>query len=97
MNLFKKFKLNYNIKLFKDYLLNKNYDAANQFVIDLKNKSHPDYFSFLINCLDEFGNLPESFFKKKIIWLVSYDLEDLSLIKNFFKDYIKKKFNKKFC
>ena len=28
MSLFKKIKLDYNIKLFDDYLLNKNYDLA---------------------------------------------------------------------
>ena len=38
MSLFKKIKLDYNIKLFDDYLLNKNYDLAYQFLIDLKKK-----------------------------------------------------------
>ena len=90
MSLFKKIKLYYNIKLFDDYLLNKNYDLAYQFLIDLKKKSHKDYYSFLTNNINKLIDSPEVIFNKKIIWNISYDLDDLSFINNFFKIYLPK-------
>ena len=53
MRLFKQIKSDYNNKLFDDYLLNKNYDSAYQLLIDLKNKNHEDYFSFLSNNINK--------------------------------------------
>ncbi len=90
MGLFKKIKLDYNIKLFDDYLLNKNYDLAYQFLIDLKKKDHKDYYSFLSNNINKLIESPEVTPNKKIIWNISYDLDDLSFINNFFKIYLPK-------
>ena len=90
MSLIKKIKSDYNNKLFDDYLLNKNYDLAYQLLIDLKNKNHEDYFLFLSNNINKLIDNPDIVPKKKIIWNLSYDLDDLSFIKNFFNIYLPK-------
>ena len=65
MSLIKKIKSDYNNKLFDDYLLNKNYDLAYQLLIDLKNKNHENYFSFLSNNINKLIDNPDIVPKKK--------------------------------
>lgn len=47
MNLLKKIKLDYNIKLFKDLITSKNFDQAYQLILNLKKKNELEFFLLL--------------------------------------------------
>ncbi len=90
MKLLKKIKLEYNTKLFNDYISNQQFDLAYKFVLDLNDKDQADFFQFLKSCYDKFNDMPHDFYKKKIIWLLSYDLLDLSFVNKFLNYYLSK-------
>ena len=46
MKLLKKIKLNYNLKLLNDLIINNKYDEAIKLITDIKNKDKLDLFSF---------------------------------------------------
>ena len=46
MNLLKKIKLNYNLKLFEEHVSNKEFDLAYEFILDLKKRVKLIYFCF---------------------------------------------------
>ena len=64
MNLLKKIKLNYNLKLFDKYVSNKEFDLAHSLILDLKKKDQIDQFLLLKNSQTLLRDLP-SFLKKK--------------------------------
>ncbi len=90
MKFLKKIKLEYNTKLFNDFLTNKKYDSAYKFILDLKEKDQIDFFLFLKDCHNKLIDLPHDFYKKKIVWTLSYDLRDVSFINKFLKLYLPK-------
>ncbi len=90
MNFLKKIKSEYNTKLFNDHINNQKYELAYQLVLDLKSKDQVDFFLFLKSVYKEFVNLPDTFYKKKIIWTLSYDLSDISYINKFLNYYLTK-------
>ena len=96
MNLLKKIKLDYNIKLFNDLIANKNFDQAYQLIVNLKKKNELEFFLLLKNLVDKISNLPSDFFKQKIIWTVSYDITDLSFVNKFIKFYIPRNYSGSF-
>jgi len=96
MNLLKKIKLDYNIKLFNDLIANKNFDQAYQLIVNLKKKNELEFFLLLKNIVDKISDLPSDFFKQKIIWTVSYDITDLSFINKFINFYIPKNYSGSF-
>ena len=88
MNFLKKIKSEYNTKLFNDYVSNQKYDLAYQLVLDLKGKDQDDFFLFLKSTHNQFIDLPQDFYKKKIIWTLSYDLTDTSFVNKFLNHYL---------
>ena len=66
MNLLKKIKLNYNLKLFEEHVSNKEFDLAYDFILDLKKKNQIDLFLLLKNSQTLLRDLPFEFYKKKI-------------------------------
>jgi len=96
MKLLKKIKLNYNLKLLDDLISNNKYDEAHKLIIDIKNKDKIDLFLLLKNSQNLLVNLDPNFYKKKIIWTISYDTLDLSYINQFLNFYLPKNFNNSF-
>ena len=96
MNLLKKIKLDYNIKLFKEHIANKNFEQAYQLIVNLKKKNELEFFLLLKNIADNLSSLPANFYKQKIIWTVSYDTSDLSFINKFINFYISRNFTGSF-
>lgn len=96
MNFFKNIRLNYNLKLFIDYIKNENFHLAANFLEDIKSKNINDLYFILKNTQNLFRDLPNDFYKKKIIWNLSYDLDDLLYINNFISFYLNKNLNKSF-
>ena len=88
MNFLKKIKSEYNTKLFNDYIINQKYDLAYQLVLDLKGKDQDNFFLFLKSIYNKFFDLPDNFYKKKIIWTLSYDLSDISFVNKFLNYYL---------
>jgi len=93
MKLLKKIKLNYNLKLLNDLVINNKYDEANKLITDIKNKDKLDLFLLLKNSQNLMANLPSDFYKRKIIWTVSYDSLELTYINQFLNYYLLKNLN----
>lgn len=88
--IFNKIKLNYNIKLLDDLFLHKKYDQILEHLYDQRNNT---YFADLVHYLTNkhlSGNEHTSLFKKKLIWIVSYDLEDTLYVNKFVDFYFNK-------
>ena len=93
MKLLKKIKLNYNLKLLNDFVTNNNYEEAYKLITDINNKDKLDLFLLLRNSQNLMSNLPSEFYKKKIIWIISYDTLDLNYINQFLNYYFDKNLN----
>lgn len=89
----KKIKINYQFKLFNDYLINNDFESAYQYVLDLSKKNKIDFFIFLKNIQNQLSQLSSDLFKKKIIWILSYDANDRSYLNEFLNYYLKKNAN----
>lgn len=90
MNIIEKIKINYYQKLFQDFIDRGDYEGFQAAATDLY-KSNKSLFSivpknFLKNLLIDSNSY--KFFKKNIIWLNSYQREDLNKINDFLKFYI---------
>ena len=96
MKILKKIKLNYNLKLLNDHIINNKYAEAYKFILDIKNKNKLDLYLLLRNSQSTMANLPSEFYKKKIVWAISYDTLDLTYINQFFNYYLRKNLNKTF-
>ncbi len=88
MNLLNKIKLNYNLKLFHDYVSNGKFDEAYRLIEEIKKKDDIIFFLFLKNCQQLLHELPPECYKKKIIWTISYDTTDISYINKFLDFYL---------
>ena len=84
MSLLNKIKLNYNLKLFQEYIKDKKFEEAYTLIQDVKKKDEINFFLLLRNSQNLLNKLPPDFYKKKIIWTISYDLIDISYINNYF-------------
>ena len=96
MKLLKKIKLNYNLKLLNDHIINNRYEEAYKFILDIKNKNKLDLYLLLRNSQNIMANLPSEFYKKKIVWVISYDTLDLTYINQFLNYYLNKNLNSSF-
>ena len=96
MKLLKRIKLNYNLKLFQDYISSKNFNDAFNFIQDLNKKDKIDFFLLLKNSQELLTKLPQEFYQRKIIWTISYDLSDVSYINNFLNFYLSRNLNSSF-
>ena len=97
MSLLNKIKLNYNLKLFQEYIKDKKFEEAYTLIQDVKKKDEINFFLLLRNSQNLLNKLPPDFYKKKIIWTISYDLIDISYINNFLEYYLSKNLNLSFC
>ncbi len=97
MSLLNKIKLNYNLKLFQEYIKDKKFEEAYTLIQDVKKKDEINFFLLLRNSQNLLNKLPPDFYKKKIIWTISYDLLDISYINNFLEYYLSKNLNLSFC
>ncbi len=97
MNLIKKIKFNYHLKLITDHITNKNFHQASDEIRRLKN-SDPSVYFFVLKSLNDYLNDTTNIdlHEKKIIWTVSYDLDDQIYINNFLKFYLKKNYHDNF-
>lgn len=96
MSLLNKIKLNYNLKLFQDYIKDQKFEEAFSLIQDVKKKNEINFFLLLRNSQKILNNLPSDFYNKKIVWTISYDLLDLSYINNFLDYYLSKNLNLSF-
>ena len=96
MKLLKKIKLNYNLKLLKDYCSNQKFEDAYDLIQTVKKKDKIDFYLLLKNSQELLTNLPTNFYKKKIIWTISYDISDVSYINKFLDHYLKNNLNLSF-
>ena len=96
MSLLNKIKLNYNLKLFQDYIKDQKFEEAYSLIKDVKKKDETNFFLLLRNSQKLLDNLPPDFYKTKIIWTISYDLSDLTYINSFLDYYLSKNLNLSF-
>ncbi len=96
MSLLNKIKLNYNLKLFQDYIKDQKFEEAYSLIQDVKKKDETNFFLLLRNSQKLLNNLPPDFYKTKIIWTISYDLSDLTYINSFLDYYLSKNLNLSF-
>ncbi len=88
MKFLKKIKLNYNYKLFNDYISNKDFNSAYQLILDLSKKDQKDFFIFLRNIQNQLSNFSSDLIKNKIIWTISYDDSDTTYLNQFLNYYL---------
>ena len=67
MSLLNKIKLNYNLKLFQDYIKDQKFEEAYSLIKDVKKKDETNFFLLLRNSQKLLDNLPPDFYKTKII------------------------------
>lgn len=93
MGLLNKIKLNYNLKLFQDFIKDQKFEEAYTLLQEIKKKDEINFFLLLRNSQNLLNKLSPDFYKKKIIWTISYDLQDLSYVNNFLDYYLSKNLN----
>ena len=93
MKFLKKIKLNYNYKLFNEYISNKDFNSAYQLLSDLSKKDQNDFFIFLRNIQNKLSNFSSELIKNKIIWIISYDSNDTLYLNEFINYYLSRNSN----
>ena len=89
MNILNKFKINYNQKLFDDFLINNNQEEARLLLKEIKVKNKELFFHLLTHFIHKYKSHPikENFFKNKLFLINSFELEDCNYLFNFFSFY----------
>lgn len=89
MNIINKFKINYNQKLFDDFVLNNKSEEARSLLKETKVKNQEIYFHLLMHSIDKYRNhsIKGNFFKNKVFLINSFDLDDCNYLSNFFSFY----------
>ncbi len=93
MKFLKKIKLNYNYKLFHNYISNKDFNSAYQLILDLSKEDQRDFFIFLRNIQNQLSNFSTELVKNKIIWIISYDSNDTLYLNEFINYYLSRNSN----
>lgn len=93
MKFLKKIKLNYNYKLFHNYISNKDFNSAYQLILDLSKEDQNDFFIFLRNIQNQLSNFSTELVKNKIIWIISYDSNDTLYLNEFINYYLSRNSN----
>lgn len=93
--LLKKIKLNYLEKLFSDLVVNNKFNEIKDQLNKLRIENKEMYNLFLNKVLNTFLNNDQGqhYFKNKIIWINSFDLNDTKLIDKFISYYLQKTSN----
>ena len=89
MNIFNKFKVNYNLKLLDDFVLNNNKDEIFSLLKETKNKNAELFFQLLNHFINNYKNhsIRENFFKNKVVLINSFEIDDCYYLSNFFSFY----------
>ena len=93
MKFLKKIKLNYNYKLFHNYISNKDFNSAYQLILNLSKEDQSDFFIFLRNIQNQLSNFSTELVKNKIIWIISYDSNDTLYLNEFINYYLSRNSN----
>ena len=93
MKFLKKIKLNYNYKLFHNYISNKDFNSAYQLILDLSKEDQSHFFIFLRNIQNQLSNFSTELVKNKIIWIISYDSNDTLYLNEFINYYLSRNSN----
>ena len=89
MNIFNKFKVNYNLKLLDDFVLNNNKDEIFSLLKETKNKNGELFFQLLNHFINNYKNhsIRENFFNNKVVLVNSFEIDDCNYLSNFFSFY----------
>jgi len=89
MNIINKFKINYNLKLFDDFVTNHKSHDALSLLKETKVKNEEIFFHLLTHFIDKYKNqsIKENFFKNKVFLINSFELDDCNYLSNFFSFY----------
>ena len=92
MSFLNKIKLNYNIKLIDEYIVNKNNVEIYKILKNTKSEKNDFYFTLLNHVNYKYANSSdgENLFPNKYTFLSSFHYEDQKFIKNFLKFYFEK-------
>ena len=93
MKFLKKIKLNYNFKLFNNYISDKDFNSAYQLILDQSEEDQNDFFIFLRNIQNQLSNFSSELIKNKIIWIISYDGNDTLYLNEFINYYLPRNSN----
>ena len=89
MNIFNKFKVNYNLKLLDDFVLNNNKEEIFSLLKETKNKNKELFFQLLNHFTSNYKNhsIRENFFSNKVVLINSFEIDDCNYLSNFFSFY----------
>ena len=89
MNIFNKFKVNYNFKLLDDFVLNNNKEEIFSLLNETKNKNKDLFFQLLNHFINNYKDhsIRENFFNKKVVLINSFEMDDCNYLSNFFSFY----------
>ena len=91
MNIFNKVKVNYNLKLLDDFVLNKNKEEIFLLLQETKIKNKELFFQLLNHFINNYKNhsIRENFFKNRTVLINSFEMDDCNYLSNFFSFYFK--------
>ena len=89
MNIINKFKVNYNLKLLDDFVINNNSSEVLSLFHKTKNKNHELFFQLMTYYIDKYRKhiLNENLFNNKIVFINSFELDDCEYLSDFFSFY----------
>ena len=89
MNIINKFKINYNQKLFDDFVTNNKLEEALSLLKETKAKNQEIFFHLLMHSIDKYRNqsIKKNFFQHKVFLMNSFDVDDCNYLSNFFSFY----------
>ena len=92
MTILAKIKKNYHLNLLNDQIKSKNFQQIEEHLQKIIQTGNPLIFEFLEHVLSKTINNTEfeNLFKKKIVWVNSFDLEDVGYINSFLDFYFSK-------
>ena len=94
MNLFKKIKFNYHLKLIEDYIDKEEFNLASAEISKLKIDNFAIFIEILKALDDKLCDISNaSIYNQKIIWTLSYEPNDLDYINHFISFYLTKSLN----
>ena len=89
MNIFNKFKVNYNLKLLDDLVSNNKKEEIFSLLKENKIKNKEIFFQLLKHFIDNYKNhsIKENFFKNRVVLINSFEMDDCNYLSNFFSFY----------
>jgi len=91
MNIFNKVKVNYNLKLLDDFVLNNHKEEIFSLLKETKTKNKELFFQLLNHFINNYKNhsIRENFFKNRAVLINSFEIDDCNYLSNFFSFYFK--------